>query len=82
MLCYYNDCCNSAATATSEANNQMASRKYCSCGYEAIASEVGEHSFTNALIETLAAASKGVPFSVGELHCRILNRLNVGYRAL
>jgi hypothetical protein len=45
------------------------------CGYEAIAPEVGEHSFTNALIETLAAASKGVPFSVGELHSRILNRL-------
>lgn len=37
--------------------------------------KVGEHSFSNALAEVLAAASKAKPFSVAELHARILNRL-------
>lgn len=75
MLLY--DCCNSAATTTSESQQSQAgvTEVIAACGYESIAPEVGEHSFTNALMQTLAAASKGVPFSVGELHNRILNRL-------
>ena len=70
------DCCNAAATSTSETQHdqQGVTEAIAACGYETIAPEVGEHSFTNALIETLAA-SKGVPFSIGELHNRIMNRL-------
>jgi hypothetical protein len=45
------------------------------CGYKSIAPEVGKHSFSNALTETLAAASKEPPISVAELHARVLNRL-------
>jgi hypothetical protein len=45
------------------------------CGYETRAAEVDEHSFTKSLTETLAVASKGSPFSVGELHSRVLRKL-------
>ena len=71
------DCCNSAATTTSESRQDRNSvtEVIAACGYESIAPEVGEHSFTNSLVEILAAASKGTPFSIGELHNLILNRL-------
>ena len=45
------------------------------CGYETRAAKVDEHSFTKSLTETLAVASKGSPFSVGELHSRVLRKL-------
>ena len=71
------DCCNAAATTTSKLQQDQrgVTEAIAACGYETFAPEVGEHSFTNALIETLATASKGMPFSVGYLHNRILNRL-------
>jgi hypothetical protein len=71
------DCCNAAATSTSQSQQDQRgiTEVIAACGYEAVAPEVGEHSFTNALVETLADASKGVPYSVGELHNRIMNRL-------
>jgi hypothetical protein len=74
------DCCNSAATRASSLyqGNRGVTEVIAACGYEAVAPEVGEHSFSSALIEILAAASKGappVPFSVAELHTRILTRL-------
>jgi hypothetical protein len=71
------DCCNAAATTTSDSQQDQrgVTEVIAACGYEAVAAEVGEHSFTNALVETLAAASKGVPFSVADLSNRIINRL-------
>ena len=45
------------------------------CGYEAIAAEVGDHSFTKALTHTLALASKGLPFTISELHARVVSKL-------
>lgn len=44
------------------------------CGYETTASEVGEHSFTKALLDILILDSD-FPFSVGRLHSRILSNL-------
>jgi len=71
------DCCHSAAITTTGfyQGNKGAKEVIAACGYETIAPEVDKHSFTNALIETLALASKGTPFSVGELHSRVLSRL-------
>ncbi|KAE8448946.1 hypothetical protein EG329_008742 [Mollisiaceae sp. DMI_Dod_QoI] len=71
------DCCNSAATASSSSHrgHKSVTEVIAACGYETIAPEVGEHSFSNALTETLAAASKGPLISVAELHARVLNRL-------
>jgi hypothetical protein len=71
------DCCHSAPTRT---NRCLQSRKsvteaISACGYETIAPEVDQHSFSRALIQTLAAASQGLPFSVGELHTWVLGRL-------
>jgi len=45
------------------------------CGYETIVQEAVNNSFTHALVETLADMSQGPPFSVGELHSRVLSRL-------
>jgi hypothetical protein len=71
------DCCNSAATTASSSDqaHKGVTEVIAACGYETIAPEVGEHSFTHALAEVLSAASKGQPFSVAELHTRVLNRL-------
>ena len=71
------DCCNSAATAASSSNQRHkgVTEVIAACGYETIAPEVGEHSFSNALAEVLAASSKGKPFSIAELHTKILTRL-------
>ena len=71
------DCCHSAAITASFSSpgHKGVTEVIAACGYEAIAPEVGQHSFSNALAEVLAAASKAKPFSVAELHTRILNRL-------
>ncbi|KAH8776221.1 hypothetical protein BGZ57DRAFT_953345 [Hyaloscypha finlandica] len=71
------DCCHSAAITTTGCfqGNKGVKEVIAACGYETIAPEVDKHSFTNALVETLALASKGPPFSVGELHSRVLSRL-------
>ena len=75
MLLY--DCCNAAATTalSSYRGHKGVTEVIAACGYESIAPEVGKHSFSNALTETLAAASKEPPISVAELHARVLNRL-------
>jgi hypothetical protein len=71
------DCCHSAVTTTSSfsTSHKGVTEVIAACGYETIAPEVGEHSFSNALAEVLAAASRGKPFSVAELHTRVLSRL-------
>ena len=71
------DCCNSAATTASSSfrGNKGVTEAISACGYETSAPEVGEHSFSNALTEILAATCKGPPFSIAELHSRVLNRL-------
>jgi hypothetical protein len=45
------------------------------CGYETIAAEADQYSFTKALTHVLAMAFKGPPFIIGELYGRILSRL-------
>ena len=74
LLC---DCCYSAATTTTGSFQSKAGVKevIAACGYETMAPEVDKHSFGNALCDTLAAMSLGPPFSVGELHSRVLARL-------
>lgn len=71
------DCCNSAATTASPSHqgHKSVTEVIAACGYETVAPEVGEHSFSNALTEILAATSKGPSISVAELHARVLNRL-------
>ena len=71
------DCCNSAASTTSPScrGHKGVTEDMAACGYEAIAAEVGEHSFSNALIQVLALASKELPMSVAEIHARVLSRL-------
>jgi hypothetical protein len=71
------DCCHSASVPTTDSLQRNAGvvEVISACGYEEIAAEVDEHSFTKALTHTLAIASKGLPFSVGELHSRVLSKL-------
>jgi hypothetical protein len=71
------DCCNSAASTTSSTfrGHKGVTEVIAACGYETIAPEVGEHSFSHTLIEVLAAASKEFPISVAEVHARVLTRL-------
>lgn len=71
------DCCHSAATTVSPSitGYKGVTEVISACGYETIAPPVCEHSFTKALIQVLACASQGPPFSVGELHVRVLKRL-------
>jgi hypothetical protein len=71
------DCCHSASVPTTDSQHRNAGvvEVISACGYEEIAAEVDEHSFTKALTHTLAIASKGLSFSVGELHSRVLSKL-------
>jgi len=71
------DSCHSAATTTTGPRHDATSvtEVIAACGFEAIAAEVDKHSFTNALSQTLAEASQHLPFSVGQLHSRVLSRL-------
>ena len=45
------------------------------CGFEAIAVEVEEHSFTKVLVDVLAMLSQGPSFSVSQLYHRVLSQL-------
>jgi hypothetical protein len=56
-------------------SNTSVTEVIAACAFETFAPEVDQHSFTNALTNTLAIASKGPPFSVAELNSRILSRL-------
>ncbi|KAG0645504.1 hypothetical protein D0Z07_8738 [Hyphodiscus hymeniophilus] len=71
------DCCHSASVPTCklQLGKGGVTEVIAACGYETFAPEVDEHSFTKALTETLAKASTELPFSVGELHSRILSHL-------
>jgi hypothetical protein len=71
------DCCHSAALPTTDSQQRSIGVKevISACGYDEIAPEADEHSFTKALTDTLAIASKGEPFSVGHLHSRTLSKL-------
>jgi hypothetical protein len=70
------DCCHSADTAIAPAHSSRAATELiAACGFEGVAPEVGEHSFTNALIEVLIlSASKG-PFLISQLHRMVIQRL-------
>jgi hypothetical protein len=75
LLC---DCCHSTAIPTTDSpqrKNNKVMEAITACGYEAIAAEVGDHSFTKALTHTLALASKGLPFTISELHARVVSKL-------
>lgn len=71
------DCCHSASVPICkiQLGRGGVTEVIAACGYESIAAEADEHSFTKALIHTLVVASKSLPFSVGEFHSRILSRL-------
>lgn len=72
------DCCHSAALPTSDfqsVNNGGVKEVLAACGFESIAPGVDQHSFTKALIETLALASKHLTFSIPELHSQVLSRI-------
>jgi hypothetical protein len=71
------DCCHSAALPTTDCQQRAGGivEVIAACGYETIAAEVDQHSFTKTLTDVLAIASKGFPFSIGELHSRVLSRL-------
>jgi hypothetical protein len=74
LLC---DCCHSTAipTTDSQQRSNKVMEAITACGYEAIAAEVGDHSFTKALTHILAIASKGLPFTISELHARVVSKL-------
>ncbi|KAE8449443.1 hypothetical protein EG329_008051 [Mollisiaceae sp. DMI_Dod_QoI] len=77
------DCCHSAAVSTIGSNIPATGYKQkkhtveiiAACGFESVAAEVDQHSFSKALTEILALKSQGRPFSVGFLHGQILGRL-------
>jgi Protein of unknown function (DUF2838) len=69
------DCCHSAIVPNCRSQQGGVTEAIAACGYETTAPEVDEHSFTKALVEILIIASKEVPFSVGQLHSRILSNL-------
>ena len=71
------DCCHSTATTASPSigGYKGVTEVISACGYETMAPPVCEHSFSKAITQILASASQGQPFSVGELHVRVLNWL-------
>ncbi|KAH6689939.1 hypothetical protein BKA61DRAFT_585139 [Leptodontidium sp. MPI-SDFR-AT-0119] len=72
------DCCHSAALPTAEPHIQSrggVKEVLAACGFETIAPEVDQHSFTKALIETLALTSTHRKFSIPELHSQVLSRI-------
>lgn len=84
MLLFY-DCCYAATTTTvgyDRRGNSGVTVAIAACGYESIAPEVDEHSFSKALTETLGFLSQGSPFSTGELHSRIVSRLKCSVPSL
>ncbi|KAF8856020.1 hypothetical protein BDZ45DRAFT_804520 [Acephala macrosclerotiorum] len=70
------DCCHSAACLTNGSRTpRHVVEVIAACGYETVAAQVDKHSFTKALLEILALKAKGGPFSVGDLHARVLSKL-------
>jgi len=70
------DSCHSVDTAIAPAHSSRgATELIAACGFEGIAAEVGEHSFTNALIDVLVRASSESSFSVSQLHSRVIQQL-------
>ena len=71
------DCCHSAAVPTADCPQRTGGvvEVIAACGYETIAAEVDQHSFTKALTCVLAMASQGLPFSIGVLHSQVSSRL-------
>lgn len=76
------DSCHSADTAITPAHSSRdVTEVIAACGFESITPEVGEHSFTNALINVLVVSSEGPAFSIAELHGRVLAELKRGWTA-
>lgn len=68
------DCCHSAHPTITDSTHGV-TEAIAACGFETMASGVGPHSFTNALIQELEIASQGPPIAVAKLHGKILWRL-------
>ena len=68
------DCC--AATSSANAHSKGTTEIIAACGFEVSAPEVGEHSFTRALIEELRwhAQQRPGPISIPFLHNKVLAR--------
>jgi hypothetical protein len=74
------DCCHSAVsgivpTGGSRLGKGWVIEVIATCGFEAVAAEVDEHSFTRAVTHTLIVLSRDKPFSVAQLHARTLSKL-------
>ena len=71
------DCCHSAATTIFPFLGGYRGLKevISACGPETMAAPPLEYSFSRALTQIFSTASQGQPFSVGELHVRVLSRL-------
>jgi hypothetical protein len=67
------DCCHAIPTTTGIAGRGV-KEFLAACGFESIAPEIGQDSFTHALIQELGKASYS-SISVGELHGRLIDRL-------
>jgi hypothetical protein len=68
------DSCHSSHPAVN-ISGQGVTEDIAACGFETQAPAVGPHSFTNALISQLEEAFAGPPFSIAELHSRIIGSL-------
>ncbi|KAK3988734.1 hypothetical protein QBC44DRAFT_243095 [Cladorrhinum sp. PSN332] len=70
------DCCHPANGHGSIESSQSSVELLAACGFEATAAEVGEHSFTDSLIQELSdAIRRQEAISIPELHCRQISRL-------
>lgn len=70
------DCCYSAAVpVTGSAPKKHVVEVIAACGFETIAPLVDKHSFSKALTEILALRLESGPFSVGDLHARVVSKL-------
>ncbi|KAH8884958.1 hypothetical protein GQ53DRAFT_879199 [Thozetella sp. PMI_491] len=76
------DCCHAVHPSgnTSKQTSGSITEVVAACGFEAVAAEVGGHSFTSNLTEVLAEAlvhhsSQDRPFKVVDLHTQLISRL-------
>lgn len=74
-LLLYDSCLAADTTMTMESASQSVTELIAACGATEVAPGVGEHSFTNALIQELILAPYE-PISVSQLRNRIFARLN------
>ena len=66
------DCC--AAASSTASSGSGITEVIATCGFEAWAPGVDQHSFTRSLIDELKYLGKGAPFSAALLHNKVLSR--------